>query len=305
MACNALAAPPANDNFASRTLLSGTQGICGTTVDATLESGEPTPHNLGNERSIWYGYNANAAGVVTIAKDRSSDSSQEIAVYRGTSLATLANIANTVASNGSSQGDFQVLSGEQYKVQLITGLAGTAGSFCLTIAFAPSPANDLFANRTTLSGAAGTIQGTLTGAGREIGEPVHQWSSESTIWYEWTAPFTGNARLDVISNVIIGGNAKLYRGSALTSLTPVATQRSSLGGESSRHVFPVQSGDRFVIAVYGPYAYTTSVPMGLRWGQQQSSDEDIPTLPEWGIIVLIGILAGYIFKKQATHPRIS
>lgn len=305
-ACSAFAAPPANDNFASRTVLGGTQGSCGTTIDATLESGEPTPRGFGDERSVWYGYNASSSGVAKISVSVSNmDPAQETVVYRGSTLTALTNVVDTVASSsgtkfGSLQ-TFQVLGGEQYKAQVITGLPRTPGPFCLTIEFAPSPSNDLFANRITLAGATGMVNGTLTGAGRELNEPTHQWASESTIWYEWTAPFAGNAKIDVISNVIIGGNAKIYRGSALNSLTPVATQQSSLGGNSSRHVFPVQTGDHFVIAVYGPYAYTTNVPMSLRWGQQQSADEDIPTLPEWGVIALIVLMAGFVIKKQAAR----
>src|SRR2546423_452429 len=59
------------------------------------------------------------------------------------------------------------------------------------------PANDNFAAATTLQGAAGTITGDSTGATREAGEPAHPASPRGrSVWFNWTAPASGNATFD-------------------------------------------------------------------------------------------------------------
>jgi hypothetical protein len=50
---SATAAPPLNDQFANRTILSGASvAVDGTTVDATLEAGEPSAIYMIS--SVWY-----------------------------------------------------------------------------------------------------------------------------------------------------------------------------------------------------------------------------------------------------------
>jgi uncharacterized delta-60 repeat protein len=87
--------PPPNDNFASATVLTGDWGS--TSVDnstATHEPGEPSIAGFPPNASVWYQWTAQADGEVTL--DTVGNSVDTVlAVYTGTSLATL----NQVAAN--------------------------------------------------------------------------------------------------------------------------------------------------------------------------------------------------------------
>jgi uncharacterized delta-60 repeat protein len=93
--------PPPNDNFSSATVLTGDSGS--TNVDntsATPESGEPSHAGFIPSHSVWYQWTAPSDGEVTLDTIGSVDGSSNnldtvLAVYTGTSLATL----NQVAAN--------------------------------------------------------------------------------------------------------------------------------------------------------------------------------------------------------------
>ena len=65
-----------------------------------------------------------------------------------------------------------------------------------------SPTNDLFVNRSLLEGTNLAINGTLTGAGSELGEPLHAMFSppQKTAWWKWQAPVDGTLSLQAIGN---------------------------------------------------------------------------------------------------------
>src|SRR6185312_2526327 len=70
------------------------------------------------------------------------------------------------------------------------GLALLLG-LCATASWA-APVNDKFTNATVIIGQAGTTTGSNAGATSEAGEPVAaSVGGGKTIWYKWTAPFTG------------------------------------------------------------------------------------------------------------------
>ena len=73
LAGTALAAPPANDNFANGQSISGDnapnnagssngKGVAGTTIDATLETGESV-HGAYNSGSVWFRWTAPNSGI--------------------------------------------------------------------------------------------------------------------------------------------------------------------------------------------------------------------------------------------------
>ena len=96
-----MVAPPANDNFADAEALSGEPVT--TTVDltaATIEPGEPTPGGLPLLGSAWYSYTPAVSGTHLVRTELFNNAM--LAVYRGTSLADLTELA-------SGPGSFQPL----------------------------------------------------------------------------------------------------------------------------------------------------------------------------------------------------
>ena len=111
-----------------------------------------------------------------------------------------------------------------------------------------APANDLFASRTTLTGANVIVSGNNSGAGSEPGEDigggiVFRFYS---VWYAWTAPANGVLHLSATTSV---GNffpsIRVYRGTAVEALT-LATNLPDDG-------VAVTTGDTLAIQVASIY----------------------------------------------------
>ena len=122
-----------------------------------------------------------------------------------------------------------------------------------------APANDMFANATTIStttGNSGSATGTNVQATREAGEPTplatSVWgSSGKSVWYSWTAPVTGPVTLTTQ-----GSNydtmLALYSGSSITGLTSLgANDDVSSGNVWSSVTANVAAGTTYRIVVDG------------------------------------------------------
>ena len=76
------------------------------------------------------------------------------------------------------------------------------------------PANDLFANRTVITGTNSVATGSNVGATWEAGEPYHAGNSGgASVWWLWTAPFSGfvtistaGSSLDTLLGVYVGSS---------------------------------------------------------------------------------------------------
>ena len=120
------------------------------------------------------------------------------------------------------------------------------------------PSNDAFSGAIALGGESGSVTGSNVEATDESGEPLVKFepSAVATVWWTWTAPFTGEVQLDTIGSgirTVMG----VYRGSSVGALTKVA--ESSEGG----CVFACTAGTSYRIAVAGYCGETGSVV--LNW----------------------------------------
>jgi Bacterial Ig-like domain len=87
----------------------------------------------------------------------------------------------------------------------------------------PGPPNDNFSSAQLLSGFSASANGTNLGATLQSGDPttVDSRSTSRTVWYRWTAPFTGAVEMNTCTtsfDTLLG----VYTGSALGSLTEAA-----------------------------------------------------------------------------------
>lgn len=125
----------------------------------------------------------------------------------------------------------------------------------------PAPANDNFANRAMLTGASGSVSGTLAGATREAGEPQEGGSASSiSIWYRWVAPASGQVTLTPSGNVTVG--AEIYTGNVVSGLTRVGTG-----------LFQAQAGQEYQIVLFsGSGKYGTAA---LSWSLNTAAAADL------------------------------
>ena len=115
------------------------------------------------------------------------------------------------------------------------------------------PANDLFANAETITGAEGDVAGDNTGAGAEVDEPA---GLKESVWYSWTVPATGFA------DIFGGAHLSVWRGGTLAALTEVAS------GDYGTSPFAVTAGETLHVAVStivsAEYDYTAA-PYSIEW----------------------------------------
>lgn len=96
-----------------------------TSVDnriATKEAGEPDPGGYGGGRTVWYGWTAPKDGLVSIDNCTGEGSSSGIAVYTGTAVNKLTEVASNSGAGGlchsESEVRFQAVEGTEYVIQV-------------------------------------------------------------------------------------------------------------------------------------------------------------------------------------------
>jgi len=280
MAPAVYAAPPANDDFANAQVLSGPlpTAATGSNMEATKEVGEHGPWGYFDFEpagsSVWFSWEASVSGWVT-ASTCGSGFNSLLDVYTGSTLFSLQKAApkreglNFDCPPGGSQVTFKAVAGTTYKLRVDGNLSvmpppATEGSIALEIELVPNPDNDDFAAAQTvvaesLEGGAFfrvDVPGFNWNATKEASEPAHGGNQGgASVWYSWTAPVSGKARVVAMSGAFgtqLGeqdeGLLGVYTGSSLGELIPVGVL-----SELSRPEVSLQAsaGTTYRIAVDG------------------------------------------------------
>jgi hypothetical protein len=277
---SALAAPPANDNFANRQVLSGTLPIevTASNVEATKEEGEFIPSGPAPAgHSVWFEWEAEADGWVSVGAC-DNDFPTILAVFTGTALNALTPAANGNGSEGPDcpysgrQLTFKAVSGTKYVIAVDGNIFHlpegptpvTEGQIKLKIAPTPVPANDAFADATPVQGEINEelggrrfyfagVKGFNWTATTEAGEPEAA-STGASVWYSFTAPeetdyrFTGPC-----CGTAISLHRDVYLGDAIGQLSPL-----SVGAEYPQ--LHLAAGETVRIRVAGPNDSGTGEP---------------------------------------------
>jgi hypothetical protein len=243
----ASANPPSNDNFANAEVLEGRFGWTeGETTGATKEPGEPNHAGNAGGASVWYAWTAPVSGRTTMSVCY-SEFDTLLAVYTGDVVSALTEVA--ADDNGcspQSRVTFAATAGTTYRIA-VDGADGAMGYYELD--WWMTPANDDFAQATSIAGDAGTLAGDNYNATQELGEPQHGGPGGSSVWYGWTAPSNGPATFDVCTSSFDTLMA-VYTGDAVGGLTRV-TQNDDDCGYASRVSFQATAGVVYRIAVDG------------------------------------------------------
>jgi hypothetical protein len=125
---------PANDNFASAQLISGSIGtVLGTNAAATKEVGEPSHGGNSGGSSVWYRWQAPSSGSVTITTAGSGFDTL-LGVYTGSSVGALTFIAGNdddlTLGSLTSRVTFNAVGGTTYRIA-VDGYLNTTGSIAL------------------------------------------------------------------------------------------------------------------------------------------------------------------------------
>ena len=257
------AAPPANDAFNSRIILSGANiTATGSNANASKQNGEPDHAGNPGGRSVWWAWTAPTNGDLTITTDGSTFDTL-IGVYTGSSISALSLVAS-IDDHGvlvTSRVRFYASAGTQYQIAVDgfdDGTGAESGNVSLALNFIPEPItrpeNDNFSNRSVLTGAAISVISSNRNATREPGEPLHAGQEgDTSVWWRWTAPSNDTVRVTTAGSsfdTLLG----IYTGSSVSNLTEIASdddEDTANGIVTSTVIIQVTAGQEYQIAVDG------------------------------------------------------
>lgn len=218
-----------NDDFAGATLVNAMPfEVTGDTTSSTLEAGEPQPSCSQTETSVWYRLDQTET-VRIDATTVGSSFDTVLAVYRGTSLADLREVAcNDDATGAAAEVAFKTLAGQSYFIQL-SGFGDAAGPFSLALSATRTVLdNDSFAKAADLGGSSFALAGDGAGKTLEAGEPPTGCGYQiiASSWYR----FTATERTAIFAGTREHTITVAYRGASLADLTAVSCNHDTLDG---------------------------------------------------------------------------
>jgi formylglycine-generating enzyme required for sulfatase activity len=246
---------PANDDFANAAqILGSTASASANSTSATAESGEPNHAGSEAAKSVWWSWIAPTSGPVRITT-AGSNFDTVLAVYTGTNLYSLLEIAANDDANGLSQSslEFEAVAGTTYWIA-VDGFGGESGNVLVSLTQSETPSNDSFAAALPLDTSANNFA-SATGSNRkatfEPGERAHSGSAAAkSLWWSWTAPHSATVTINTYGSEFDTVLA-VYTGSALAGLAEIASNDDFGNENSSRLSFHATKGTTYRIALDG------------------------------------------------------
>ncbi len=263
--------PPANDNFANRTTIAGTNTTVNncSNISATKEPGEPDHAGHAGGRSAWWTWTAPVSGRFAVAVQ--GQFNKLLAIYTGNDVAALTPlVATSCGSNDAAKVDFQAVAGTAYQIA-VDGDNGNAATF--TIILSAPPNNDDFADAYTISNTNVVINGTNAGATKEVGEAAHGGDAGGrSVWWNWLAPASGRAVITAKAVTGFTPTIGVYTGNAVSSLTTIAEDMGWSSTGPAAAVFDAVAGTTYRVAVDGEYGASGTFTLQAQFVTPPSND---------------------------------
>ena len=256
------------------------------------------------------GDDASAFGSKQYSLDNQVGSSRSYTLTASEDWIELTNTSGTVPGNGSRNFTVSVDPTGQSVGSYQGTVTVTINSQTLNIPIfmtitSPGPANNTFANALPLIGPAPDTTGSNQGADKETGEPNHGNAGGASVWWRWTAPFSGTA----VANTE-GSNydttLAAYTGDTVDDLTQLAQNDDINLGVilQSQITFNVTEGTTYYIAVDGFGGDTGNIALAIGPSGAPSNDSfdnavDIATFRGSATGVLVNA------SRQAGEPNVA
>jgi hypothetical protein len=196
----ALAAPPANDNFATAEVITSLPySSTVNNIDATVEPGEPL--SCGSIGSFWYSFTPTQNMVVRLDMVGSVISGA-VSIYLS-SGSGFSNLTLLRCAFSDTPANFNVEAGKTYYLQVVGN--GQAGVLQLNLQRIFPPANDNFANAEVITSLPFSATVDNTNATLEPGEPGGcEPVNGTTVWYSFTPAQNMGVRMNMLGSSVLG-----------------------------------------------------------------------------------------------------
>ena len=287
------AAQPANDAFAKRITLSGVSGgTLGYSVLASKENGEPLHAGNSGGASVWWKWISPGEGQVSL-DTHTSVIDTLLGVYTGSAVNSLALVAandDDGSPNFNSGVLFQAHAGVEYQIA-VDGFGGAAGDVALNWNFNANANADL-----SITGS-GTPPSVTQGDNITYTLNVQNAGPQAATNVVVTNTLPVGTSL-VSSSVICsqsGSSLTCALGNILsaasTSLSVTVKSSNTTPGSISNSA-SVTSDVADLNTANNSASQTTVVTAPAPPPVASSADTDVPTLPEWGALLMAGLLLG-------------
>lgn len=290
----AAAARPANDDFAAATVLSGTSGSAGGSNRlATLQSGEPVPAGSGGS-SVWWTWTAAAAGQVSLSTAGSSFDTR-LDVYTGAAVSGLSAVAaNDNAGTGTTSSSlrFQAAAGLTYRIA-VSGVGGASGNVALGWSLNTAAQANL---SVALTGPGSALPGSVVVYTLIVANAGPQ----SATGVVATVSLPAGLSVDSIAEGCVAQPGSVV--CSVGELAAAAQTQFSIALLVDSLTGPVSLSASLDADLPDPVTgdNTTSTPLD----PAASGEGDIPTLPEWALLLLGGwLLARIAAGDRQKHAR--
>ena len=173
----------------------------------------------------------------------------------------------------------------------------------LDLLAAATPINDMFVNRSSITGSSGSISGTALLASKELDEPnIAGNPGGQSLWWKWTAPQSGQLSLNTNGS---GFDSLLavYTGNQLSSLNSIASKDNtgSLGSLQEDLVIEVTGGTEYEISL--DIANGVASTFLLNWQLITNPQAALTTLITGPSNVEIGSTSSYTLTVSNAGPQ--
>ncbi len=281
-----------NDACSGAIALAVPSVTAGTTAGATAETPAPPAcagplpggsqsFTLGTSPGVWYSVISPVNQTLT-ADTLASAYDSRLFIYDGS--AGCAGLVCVTANDDAQGSPFQsraawhAVAGVPYYI-LVTPFSSTTGAFTLTISGDPTPVNDDCGSATLLSGISGSIGGTTIGStalnntATAANPSCNPSYSMFDVWYEWTAPCTGNATFATcgVFDTLLSVHTACATATLSNQVAGACNDNGAAGcTPGSSLLVPVSGGVTYKIRVA---ASSSALPMGnftLTWSLPDS-----------------------------------
>jgi Ca2+-binding RTX toxin-like protein len=213
----ASALPPANDNFASATVITSLPFNDSVDItEATTEAGEP--QLCGAAQTVWYAFTPTSDVVVRADPIGSSFFNTNLSIYQAVGPG-LSDLSWLGCGSFGFPVVFDARAGTTYYVQGGSVFGGGA-TLDVHLEVVPPPPNDDFANAIPITTVPFSDTQDITGATTQAGEPPSSCFFgvlRNTVWYSFTPTNSGSISVETESGFSAGH--AVYSGDSLGSLT--------------------------------------------------------------------------------------